>query len=212
MKNRKRFLGSLVAVIASVVILFSVPFFAFNGSDDKAVSGIGIFSTNSFEELLSFMLYDAKEQMEYFEPSVEEWTEMQEILLAALKKQGGCLEEYLEDFDYLVDFLSAYYGHFYRIKEKVSIVRSGIENFFHMNEMVFSYILMSTFSAELMAGNLSEHFFVVTHTGIMDLTCLCPPMCCIKEHVENYGYFAYSIMPNSGNHITILDSFRHSCI
>jgi len=115
-----------------ILLLAGVCLFIFascgSNEDDFALSEI--FAAQNHDELIQIFteLTD-----------LHAYPEVEYELLSLLTMQGRPIEEYLEDFDFLVDLIDA--DIVSDLTAPLRALRDGIENFYYMNDFIFTLLL-----------------------------------------------------------------------
>lgn len=144
-------LKKLAFGIALASILFT--FTACGESEDGFALG-GFFTAQSHDELFD-MIYAEELSMNPAGYGSPEYVYMINEFQYLLTMPGRHINDYLEDFDFLVDLFGENPD-----EQDWKIIRRGLEDFYYMNDFIFSLLLMSLADSAGLLDRLDDFDFI----------------------------------------------------
>ncbi|MCL2576266.1 MAG: hypothetical protein FWE33_07505 [Defluviitaleaceae bacterium] len=136
-----------------------------------------LFFAQTYDEIIEISLSEATSEAD--ERHIQEYHDR---IMPLLTMSGRPMQDYLEDFDFIVNL--AIDGFQDNKAAHWDLIRDGIENFFHMNDFIFHFLI-------LYAADSAN----ILHT-VDDLPFLLLPY---ELFVENngFGFVDYVVTPNN---------------
>jgi hypothetical protein len=203
-KNIQKILIASIIVVVLVALFMSVSHFVFGDSaietDDCCVevleNGFEILEIDNPEDFFEFIARDIKDQPIFLRSSEEEWQEIRETFLNIIMQTDQDISDYIEDFDYLINHLKENHLYLPISIDLMPDLRNGIKNFFHMNDVIFEYILNYTMAdINSIAKGIVGESLLFSDTSFNDSNC---------PSVKTITWSFITTLPNTGIHVYLV--------